>query len=509
MNENLSIMKGLSKYILAVGLLALLACSEKTPTVPEKYTKVDSVPAIYPDYTDVTVPCNIAPLTFRVEEQCSDVVTRFTVGGKFFVYAGKEVAPSMSDWKSLLSQAVGMTVKVEVFANDGGKWKGYKPFSINVSGDSIDPYISYRLIPPSYVAYEKLTISQRNLSNYDEDVIYSNKLVSSEPDGQCINCHAYKNYKTDNMQFHVRQYLGGTVFVHNGKMKKVNMKTDSTISAGVYPFFNPKYDVVAYSVNNTGQIFHTKNPNKVEVQDQASDVIIYDPTKEIVAHVANDPDCLEVFPAWSPDGETLYYCSAYFPVSKSVPHVENMIRNYKDIKYDILRRSWNPTTGEFGAVDTVFAASTLGKSATFPRVSPCGRYLLFALAEYGCFHIWHKDADLYVLELATGKYWPLDAANSSFPESYHSWSSSGKWILFASRRDDTNYSRLYIAHMNGDGTSDKAFLLPQKESEFYDFFDRSYNVPEFMVEPVSITPHEFVEVVKGGAVNVKYSHGLK
>ena len=502
-------MKGLCKYILAVALFACVACSEKSPSVPGKYDEVASVPVIYPDYTDVTVPCNIAPLTFRVEERCTEAVARLSAGDKVFVYGGKEIAPSMSDWKALVSRAVDDAVKVEVFVNADGKWKGYKPFSIFVSGDSIDPYISYRLIPPSYVAYEKLTISQRNLSNYDESVIYSNKLVSSEPDGQCINCHAYKNYKTDNMQFHVRQYLGGTVFVHDGKMKKVNMKTDSTISAGVYPFFNPQYDVVAYSVNNTGQIFHTKDLNKVEVQDQASDVIIYDPTREVVTHVANDPDCLEVFPAWSPDGEMLYYCSAYFPVSKTVPHVENMIRNYKDIKYDVLRRSRNPVTGEFGAVDTVFAASKLGKSATFPRISPCGRYLLFALAEYGCFHIWHKDADLYVLELATGNYWPLEAANSEFPESYHSWSSSGKWILFASRRDDTNYSRLYMAHMKDDGTSDKAFLLPQDNSEYYDYFDRSYNVPEFMVEPVSITPHEFVKVIEGNAVNVKYLSDFK
>lgn len=502
-------MKRFLRYIYAVLLFAIVACADKAPRVPDDYDKVAEAPAIYPDYAGVTVPCNIAPLTFRIEESGSEYVTRMSAGDRTVIYGGAEVAPAMEEWEALLAQATGGAIKVEVFVKEGGTWKGYEPFSIMVSSDCIDRYISYRLIPPSYVAYEKLTISQRDLTNYDETVIYNNKLVSSEPDGQCINCHAYKNYKTDNMQFHVRQHLGGTVFVHNGEIKKVNMKTDSTISAGVYPFFNPQYDVVAYSVNNTGQIFHTKNPNKVEVQDQASDVIIYDPAREIVTHVANDPDCLEVFPAWSPDGETLYYCSAYFPKHTGMPHVENMIRNYKDVKYDILRRPWNPATGEFGAVDTVFAASALGKSATFPRISPCGRYLLFALAEYGCFHIWHKDADLYVMELATGEYWSLDAANSDYPESYHSWNSTGKWILFASRRDDTNYSRLYIAHMNDDGTSDKAFLLPQQESEYYDFFDRSYNVPEFMVEPVSITPHEFVEVVKGEAVNVKYSPTFK
>ena len=502
-------MKRLSKYIIMAMLFACVACSSKAPELPVKYDAVAASPAIYPDYSDVVVPCNIAPLVFRVTDEGDDFVTRLSAGDKAFLYGGREVAPAIDDWQSLLKQAVGDTIKVDVYASNAGGWKKYAPFSIIVSGDSIDRYISYRLIPPSYVAYEKLTISQRDLSNFEESVIYSNKFISSEPEGQCVNCHAYKNYKTDNMQFHVRQHLGGTVFVHNGKAKKVNMKTDSTISAGVYPFFNPKYDVVAYSVNNTGQIFHTKNPNKVEVQDQASDVIIYDPVREVVTHVANDPDCLEVFPAWSPDGETLYYCSSRVPRIEGVSDVESLIRNYKDIKYDVLRRSWNPQTGEFGAVDTVFAASSLGKSATFPRISPCGRYLLFALAEYGCFHIWHKDADLYVMNLETGDYHPLEKANSEYPESYHSWSSTGRWILFARRRDDTNYSRLYIAHINDDGTSDKAFLLPQIESEFYDFFDRSYNVPEFMVEPVKIAPHEFAEVVKGEAVNVKYSSKSK
>jgi hypothetical protein len=131
------------------------------------------------------------------------------------------------------------------------------------------------------------------------------------------------------------------------------------------------------------------------------------------------------------------------------------------------------------------------------------------MAEYGCFHIWHKDADLYVMDLTTREYWPLEKANSDFPESYHSWSSNGKWVLFASRRDDTNYSRLYIAHINEDGTSDKAFLLPQESAEYYEFFDRSYNVPEFMKEPVSITPQEFVEVVEKEPVKVKYSSKVK
>ncbi len=500
-------MRNITKYLFLLLSAAMLSCSV---TLPEEYSKVEERPAIYPSYADVTLPCNIAPLTFRIEEEGDDFVTRLAAGGEEVVVAGREVSVPIEEWRALLAAGTGSAITVDVFVEKDAAWSKYASFLFNVSPDSIDPYISYRLIPPSYVAYEKLSISQRNLTNYDEEIIYNNMLASAEPQGQCINCHAYKNYRTDNMQFHVRQHNGGTVFVHEGKAKKLDMKTDSTISAGVYPSFNPKYDIVAYSVNNTGQIFHTVNSNKVEVQDKYSDIIVYNPVKETVTHVADEPDKLEVFPAWAPDGKTLYYCSSDFPwVDTTMTREANMIMNYKDIKYDVLKRSWNPETGEFSEADTVFKATALGKSATFPRISPDGRFMLFALGEYGCFHIWHRDADLYLLELATGDFWPLEAANSEFPESYHAWSSNGKWILFASRRDDTNYSRLYIAHVNADGTASKAFLLPQKSADFYDFFDRSYNVPEFMVEPVRISPQEFAEVIKGDSIKVKYSSSVK
>ena len=67
-------MKGFLKYILAVGLVACVACSDKTPSVPDKFDHVATAPSIYPDYVNVTVPCNIAPLTFRIEESCSEAV---------------------------------------------------------------------------------------------------------------------------------------------------------------------------------------------------------------------------------------------------------------------------------------------------------------------------------------------------------------------------------------------------------------------------------------------------
>lgn len=110
-----------------------------------------------------------------------------------------------------------------------------------------------------------------------------------------------------------------------------------------------------------------------------------------------------------------------------------------------MRIPFDAETMTFGSPDTVYNAAMRRRSATFPRVSPDGNYLLFTEADYGTFHIWHKSADLYLMNLRTKSVRPLEEVNSRDVESYHSWSSNGRWIVFSSRRDDGSYTRPYIA----------------------------------------------------------------
>ena len=65
--------------------------------------------------------------------------------------------------------------------------------------------------------------------------------------------------------------------------------------------------------------------------------------------------------------------------------------------------------------------------------------------------------------------------------------------MCASRRDDGNYSRIYFSYFK-NGKVGKAFMLPQEDPEHNTFRLKSYNRPEFMVEPVKISVDEFSKV---------------
>ena len=499
-------------FIFSCAAALLSACGVQ---IPQQFDESNELPAIYPDYTNVTVPINIAPLTFQIDGDADAVVARLTAGDEELICGGSKVQPDADDWQRLAESAKGSAISVEVYVESEDEWTRFKPFNIYVSPDSIDPYISYRLISPSYVTYEELTINQRCLENYDESVIYDNMLCSEGANGQCINCHNYQQYNPDRMQFHARQNQGGTVIAYDGNIRKIGMRNDSLLSAGVYPTWHPWLPLIVYSTNLTGQIFHSVDPNKIEVFDTESDLIAYDVEKNEVTNIECDPAELECFPFWAPDGKALYYCSAHFEYRDTIDHGKEFVTRTDEVKYQLYRKSFDPATLTFGPRELVFSADSTttphstfntphSMSATLPRISPDGRYLMFTLAKSGVFHIWHHDADLWMLDLQTGEVRNIEEINSPDTESYHSWSSNGRWVVFSSRRYDGNYTRPFFAHIDQNGKAGKPFELPSADPDYHRQFLKSYNVPEFMRGPVTIRPQQFAEVLKQDATPVKY-----
>lgn len=253
-----------------------------------------------------------------------------------------------------------------------------------------------------------------------------------------------------------------------------------------------------------------RNTDKIEVVDYGSDLIFYDADKHEVSNIFTTDSELETFPCWSPDGLKLYFTSAHVPqfAGADMEKRRDLITEiYREVRYNVMSMTFDPATRRFGAPVVEYDCAANKQSASVPRISPDGRYLLFTLADFGQFHIWHSTADLYVKDLQTGEVHPLSQANAAGrPDSYHAWSSNGRWIVFASRRDDGSYSRAYIAYFDKNGQAHKAFLLPQEDPEQNLLLPKSYNVPELTRDAVPLSADELKACVYDDkkAVKVKY-----
>ena len=258
------------KYILITAAAVLMAaCGKPAAQVPAQYSQLEENADIYPDYTDIVIPPNIAPLNFIVRDTLADAFVAHLQGkdAELLVSAGKDgvMQMDMTEWKNLLSTCKGTDIQVSVYARRGEKWFCYKPYTLSVAEEPIDAFLSYRLIQPSYELYRQLGIYQRNLTNWDVHTIYENNREFETNTNHCINCHNYRSNSTTDMLFHVRANHGGTVIIQNGKAHKVQMKDSTIITAGVYPSWHPKENLIAFSTNKTGQVFHLYHPEKIEV----------------------------------------------------------------------------------------------------------------------------------------------------------------------------------------------------------------------------------------------------
>ena len=474
-------------------LVMLLSGCGKHPSLPQDYTQKSEKPDIYPDYTDVTVPVNIAPLNFMVE-QADEVVARIQAGDVAYSYGkGNKVIISQKEWRKLLNAAKGGKMMVDVYCKYQDQWSRYEPFFIEVATDSIDSYISYRALAPTYVGFEHLAIRQRCLENFKENDIFNTRQISTEKEGVCINCHSFQNYRTDNMMFHIRICHDATMIVANGKLKNILLKTPEMISAAVYPCWHPTLPLIAFSTDRTMQSFHTRDITKVEVMESASDIVFYDVEKNTMQTVLADSIELELFPSWSPDGKWLYFCSTRHEFDNLNNGMNETLNHYKMLQYNLYRAPFDMETRTLGEAELIYDARSKDRSAVEQHVSSDNRYVLFAEGPNGLFHIWHPSAQIEILDQQTGELLDTKAMNSNRAESYPSFSSNDRWILFESRRDDGNYTRDYLAYFDKDGRVHKAFLVPQEDPEFFRLSLFSWSRPEFMVEPVKVTPKMFQE----------------
>ena len=462
--------------IALLGSLLLTACSRQ----PENVQHVNKLPVIYPDYVDVTIPEDIAPLNFAMADDSVttvDVLVTGVHGGSMHVYG--DYADFEEDaWHNLLKRNCGSKLTFTVCAEKDGQWTQYRDFTVNVSEQPLEEWgVTYRRIAPSFELYSKMGLYQRNLSNFDEEVIIDN----TQAHGMCVNCHTSNQTNPDQYVFHVRGDHGATVIHRKGKTELLQAKNEQLGGAMVYPGWHPGGRYCAFSTNKTSQMFHTASIQRIDVYDASSDVFVYDTQTHTILQdtLIMKKYWAENTPAFSPDGKWLYFTTARRQIYPT---------DYDKEKYSLCRVSFDENTGHIGTkVDTLVNTTQTGKSVSWPRVSYDGRFLMYAEADYGYFTVWHPEADLWLLDLSNGTTRRMDEVNSQRSESLHAWSGNSRWFLFTSRRDDGLYTRLYFASIDTLGHATKPFMLPQRNpKEYYRRLMYSYNTPDFTSKRVNI-----------------------
>jgi hypothetical protein len=493
---------GVAAAVLMAAMALGVSLLPRTPAVDfTQATHVDRAPQIRPDYRDAVIPPNIAPLNFLINEPGLrySVRVRAEKGpGIDVVSRGARIDIPAKPWRELLQRNRGGTLHVDVCVRgEDGKWRRFKPIKNTIAEEEIDNYLCYRLIKPIYILRKNVDIYQRDLRTFDESIVVSNRSFL----GGCVNCHTPAPNHADRMIVHARNtgpnaHQASMILLWQGQVRKIDTRTLANSDASctqrikeslpAYTAWHPNGELAAYSANRISQFFHAVGNNR-DVFDSDSDLALYHADSNTVTTTAEicRPDRLETFPAWSPDGRYLYFCSA-----DPLP-----IDRYQEVRYDLMRIRYDADSGHWGELEPVLRAKDTGLSISEPRISPNGRWLLCCMSEYGSLPAYQESSDLYLLDLETRKHHRL-AVNSPRCDSWHCWSSNSRWIAFASKRRDGLFARIYFSYIDDAGQSHKAVLLPQKDPTFYDRFIKTYNVPELSRWPVSASPRELARAIR-------------
>jgi hypothetical protein len=488
--------------LVVAGLVGMFAIGPRGAVDLASAVMVARAPRIRPDYRDAVIPPNIAPLNFQVDEPGTDYRVRIRAAqGKSIDVAsrsGSMVIP-LTPWRRLLNDHRGGKLFFEVCVRrPDGQWMRFEPVVNTIAGADIDRYLFYRLIKPIYIVRVNVSIHQRDVQTYEESVVVSNQSFGSG--GGCVNCHTFAPNHPDQMILHSRgsgeiSERSGMVVVRQGRVIKVDTRTlvrsaesdrgRVAKSLAGYIAWHPNGRLAAFVASDMIQFFHAVGENR-DVFNHESDLALYHADSNSVSTTPQISQAkrVETFPTWSPDGRYLYFCS-----TDPLP-----VERHREVRYDLMRISYDADTQHWGDLEPVLLAKDTGLSITEPRISPDGRWLLFCMSEYGEFPVFQPSSDLYLMDLKTRSYSRLEI-NSPRSESWHSWSSNSRWIVFASKRVDGTFARLYFSFVDARGRVHKPVLLPQKDPTFYDRFLKTYNAPELARAPAPATERALVEAI--------------
>ncbi|MCA9510274.1 MAG: tetratricopeptide repeat protein [Myxococcales bacterium] len=213
-------------------------------------------------------------------------------------------------------------------------------------------------------------------------------------------------------------------------------------------------------------------------------LVVYDRVTGTYAPLpgADDPDYVQSNPTWSPDGQSVVFARAKAYRKESIANAQAILLDEKDVpefvdgtepfKFDLYRVPFDEGRG--GKALPIAGASHDGKSNYFAKFSPDGKWIVFCKAQN--YMLLMPDSELFIVPAEGGEARRL-RANTPRMNSWHSFSSNGRWLVFSSKAN-TPYTQLFLTHIDEQGRSTPPVVLDRFTGS-----DRAANIPEFVPLP--------------------------
>jgi len=492
----------MKKHVISFFLIVVIlgSCSRY-----DKQAKaVDRDISISPAYNNLVIPNNIAPLNFSIEEKGKKFrVVFFIEDDKIFVErsSNDRIKIPTRKWSAMLKKAKGKHIVIRVFAKVKNRWQRYPDIRHLVSEDKIDRYLSYRLIHPQTGSWKQMGLYERDLTNFKQRTIIENSTL----DNSCVNCHHVAANSADKFMFHARAGKAHGTYIADGKkITKLAPKIYDIYKGAGYAAWHPNGTHIVFSSNSVnGRDVNQSSIHLINGADSKSDLMVYDLQNNAFytdSSVFNSR-YWETYPTWAPDGKTIYYCRAKALDAKDHDDLSKIQYNLMKIEFDVDTHTWSKPVPVIDAVSA-------NRSIAFPRISPDGRYLLFTLYDFGVFSIFRQISDLAIYDIRENRTYMLNSINTRETESYHSWSSNGKWFVYSSKYPDGECGRPHIAAFDPEtGFVSKGFVIPQRDPKFYEHFLLSFNIPELYHKRSDLRQRDLLKATDGPSVPAEVKEG--
>ncbi len=469
---------------------SLLPSDYETPHVE---TRTHKYLKIVRPYEGAAFPCNLAPPEVRWEDSINDLwMVTVALPGEDrplrVISRKKRWRFSENTWRDIRERCKGkhFTVEVRGCRAEGDRRVGEDVYldqvQVRISEYPVDPVVVYRLVSPLFHGFKTPDIWYRNTSDFREGVFLPGK------GAYCTNCHVFSpapgsGARVSQMGIAVRDQVRQTI--PRRILGLYDFRTRQGRTLNINSFFmgwSPDGSKVAVT---HGEVVLVRAPITLETQQfyvQVADIYIVDTSSLTVRPLpgASEAESMENFPTWSADGKTIIFSKA-----EEIPTTAVAVPGRK---FDLYQVPYND--GKGGKPIPIKGASFNDKSDFAARYSPDGRWIAFNQAESAS--LVEPTADLYILPADAQDAFPrkLECNVDNAMDSHHSWSSNSRWLLFATKRDDGIFARIYLTEIDEQGRASPPVALPLAEEPMMCF-----NVPEFLAYSGRIDSESILEEI--------------